>query len=343
MPPRYASVIVRRVTAEPRRDPPTPSLSSAPLVPSLADVVDVHWSRGDAAPPNAAPSLLVEVAHGATAPADFERMAGLLDGPLPADLIDFFYVNTDRGAFEVAQAIARRFVAAAPASAALVVRSRVPRTFVDCNRFLAASDAQFREGGVPPGVMPWVRSARDQAFVRALHAAYVATVSAAMATLRADGLMLSMHTYAPREVGVTVAEDIVAQLHGAYEPDVLEGWPLRPAFDVISHDLDGAAHAPAGFVEALRARCTDLALACADSATYRLHPSTMGWHYAQHLPGRWACVEVRRDLLYRDGRFAAFADDPVDLDRADVLAAPIADALLGVASAATATAEAALR
>src|SRR6478752_1623726 len=80
------------------------------------------------------PSLLLEVPHGATRTADFERVRQRLKGALPPGLGDFFHVNTDVGAPELAEAIARRYVADHPERAALVLRCLVPRTFIDCNR-----------------------------------------------------------------------------------------------------------------------------------------------------------------------------------------------------------------
>ena len=84
-------------------------------------MVDVEIITGERASPAATADLLVEVPHGATTTADYMALAGQLASPLPPSLIDFFYVNTDAGAPELALATARRFVAAEPTRTAAVL------------------------------------------------------------------------------------------------------------------------------------------------------------------------------------------------------------------------------
>ncbi|MEI6129601.1 MAG: hypothetical protein WCR59_06000 [Planctomycetota bacterium] len=67
---------------------------------SIAEVVEVIEIRGTHAA-NAPPQLLIEVPHGATRTEHFTTLAGWLHGDYPADLIDFFHVNTDVGAPEL--------------------------------------------------------------------------------------------------------------------------------------------------------------------------------------------------------------------------------------------------
>lgn len=264
---------------------------------SIPGVVDATVLRGHAAAPDAAPSLLIEIPHGATRTIDFTALASRMTSPLPDGLVDFFHVNTDIGAPELALAIAERVIAAAPTRAVAVLRCRIPRTLIDCNRRLDASADDFKAGKVTPGLMPWITTADDRALLRELHQTYVAAVAAADAALAADGAVVLLHSYAPRTVDVEVDDQIVANLRAAYRPEIEPTWPLRPALDVIGRGVDGVEHAPAAVVAALRTALAALDLAVADSATYPLHPSTLAWDHVVRRPGRALCLEVRRDLL----------------------------------------------
>ena len=145
---------------------------------SIPGVVDVTVIRGAAADPDGAPALLIEIPHGATRTVDYTALASRLTSPLPDGLVDFFHVNTDIGAPELALAVAERVVAAAPTRAVAVLRCLIPRTLIDCNRRLEASLADFRAGKVTPGLMPWVTVDDDRALLRELHQTYVAAVTA---------------------------------------------------------------------------------------------------------------------------------------------------------------------
>ena len=292
---------------------------------SIPDIVDVQLLHGERAPRGAPPDLIVEVPHGATRTADYEAVEALLESPLPPSLVDFFHVNTDAGAPELAEAVARRFVAAAPARTAAVLRCRIPRTFIDCNRRIDAAPDEFREGKVTPGLMPWITAPADRALLRGRYDAYVAAVREAAALLGADGAMLLLHTYAPRSVDVEVGLDIVDKLRHAWQPDVAPTWPLRPEVDIIGRAVDGASHAPAPVVAALRDGLAALGITAADSATYPLHPSTLAWDHATRRPGRVLCLEVRRDLLADP--FEPFAEMRIGAAQVARLAAPLAAAL----------------
>jgi len=290
---------------------------------SIPDVLDVLRFRGERAAPDAPADLLIEIPHGATRMADFTALAALLVSPLPADLIDFFYVNTDAGAPELGEAVARAFVAAEPARSAAVLRCRIPRTFIDCNRQIDAAPEDFKAGKVTPGLMPWITAPEDRALLRGRYQLYVAAVRAAAAGLAPDGALLLLHSYAPRTVDVEVDMDIVASLHRAYRPEVEPTWPLRPELDVIASTPDGASHAPPAVVDALRAGVAPIQVA--DSATYPLHPSTMAWEHVTARPGRALCLEVRRDLLADP--FEPFREMRIGADKVARLAAPLAAAL----------------
>jgi len=264
---------------------------------SIPEVLDVLVMRGAQARPDAALDLLIEIPHGATTTWDFTTLAAKLTSPLPDGLADFFHVNTDAGAPELARAIATQFVADEPTRSVAILRCRIPRTFVDCNRRIDASPADFKAGKVTPGLPPWISTPEDRELVRAAYDRYVSAVREAITRLSRDGAMLLLHTYAPRTIDVEVDLQIVASLRHAYEPDREATWPLRPEVDVIGRELDGTDRAPAGVVLALRERLAERGIELAESATYPLHPSTLAWDHVMARPGRVLCVEVRRDLL----------------------------------------------
>lgn len=261
-------------------------------------VADLEIIDGDEADPARVPDLLVEIPHGATTASDYRRVRGLLRGPLPADLIHFFHVNTDEGAPELGRAIARAVVAARPHLRAKVVRCRIPRTFIDTNRKADTAGGNLREGGITPGLQPYVVDPTDQALLRDLHARYQALCDGLYAEVcGAGGLALIPHTYAPRSVGIErVDTDIVTNLHRVYAPDLADTWPLRPEVDLITRTPKGtdlAADLAAEVFEALAAAGVHVV----DGDTYALHPATMGAQRAAAWPGQTLCWEVRRDLL----------------------------------------------
>jgi hypothetical protein len=292
---------------------------------SIPEILDVLVIRGANAAPDAPPDLVIEIPHGATATADFTVLAARLTSPLPAGLVDFFHVNTDAGAPELAIAIAHRFVAEAPARSVAVLRCRVPRTFIDCNRRLEASDAELKAGKVTGGLMPWITTPEDRAMLRAAYDRYVGAVRAALAALAPGGAILMLHSYAPRTVGVEVDLEIVASLRRAYQPEVEPSWPLRPELDVISRELDGTDRAPPDVVATLRRELAALGLTAADSATYPLHASTLAHGHVLAHPGRALCVEVRRDLLADP--FEPFAQMTIGAAKVERLVAPFVRAL----------------
>jgi predicted N-formylglutamate amidohydrolase len=291
-------------------------------VPGIADLVVIRGLRAAA---NAAFDLVIEIPHGATQTEDFTGLASRLSSPLPDALVDFFHVNTDAGAPELGVATAHHFVAAEPTRTVAVVRCRIPRTFIDCNRRMDATAEDFKAGKLSPGLMPWITTPEDRALLRAAYDAYVSAVREATTRLATDGAMLMLHTYAPRTVDVEVDLKIVESLRAAYRPEALPTWPMRPELDVIGRALDGTSHAPAGVVEALRRELAAQNLAVADSATYPLHPSSLAWEHVMAHPGRALCLEVRRDLLADP--YEPFAQMRISAAKVDRLAAPLAAAL----------------
>lgn len=292
---------------------------------SIPAIVDVEVISGTRAQAGRAIDLVIEMPHGATRTADYDALAARLTSPLPEGLADFFHCNTDAGAPELGLAIAASFVAAEKTRTVGVLRCRIPRTFIDCNRQIDASAEDFKAGKVSPGLMPWITSPEDRALLRDLYDRYTAVVREATGQLGADGAMLLLHTYAPRTVDVEVDLQIVQNLRAAYRPEVEPTWPMRPELDVIGKALDGTSHAPDAVVAALRHALTGHGLGIGDSATYPMHPSTMAYEHVMARPGRTLCLEVRRDLLADP--YEPFAELRIAPSKVDRLAAPIAAAL----------------
>ena len=296
-----------------------------PLLVSIPEVLEITVIRGTEAPAGALPNLVIEVPHGATRTADYRAVEALVHSPLPANLVDFFHVNTDAGAPELALAVAQRFTTMQPGRTAAVLRCRIPRTFIDCNRRVDASPEDFKAGKVTPGLMPWITQEADRALLRVRYDTYVAAVRATLDACLPAGAALLLHSYAPREVGVEVDENIVKSLHHAYTPEVEPTWPLRPPVDVIGRALDGTSYAPAAVVARLRASLDAQGVALADGETYPLHPSTLAWDHALAWPGRTLCVEVRRDLVAEP--FEPFAQMRIGAEKTGRLADALCDAV----------------
>jgi predicted N-formylglutamate amidohydrolase len=287
---------------------------------SIAGVVDVQVVRGARA--GAGADLVIEIPHGATETANFTALAAKLTSPLPDALVDFFHVNTDAGAPELAEAIAARLVAEDPARSVAIVRCRVPRTFIDCNRRIDAAPADFKAGKVTPGLMPWITTDADRELLRAAYERYQRAVRDALDPAAA---ILMLHTYAPRTVDVEVDADIVKNLRQAYRPEVEPTWPLRPEVDIISRALDGTDHAPVEVAQTLRAALAAAGITVGDGATYPLHPSTVAWDHVIARPGRALCVEVRRDLVADP--FEPFAQMTIGAAKVARLTGPFVSAL----------------
>ena len=297
------------------------------LPPSRSGVCAVEVIRGAAADPSRAPDLAVELPHGATRTAEYRALRARLRGAYADDLVDFFHVNTDVGSPEVGRAVAEALVAADPRRSAVLLRSEIPRTFIDCNRVIDAAPELYREGRVTPGVPPWVLDPDDLALLRGLHAAYADAARAVVdAACAAGGFALLLHTYAPRTVDVEVDADIVRNLRAAYLPERVDRWPLRPEVDVIGRTLEGAVLLDPDLLAELTARYAAVGVPVADGRTYPLHPSTWGHHHAARWPGRTLCLEIRRDLVADP--WDPFAEMRVSPARAAAMARPLADALL---------------
>jgi len=290
---------------------------------SIPDVCEVEFVRGVRA--GDVPDLLLEVPHGATRAAHYDRVVGALRGSFPANLRDFFFVNTDVGAPEVAQRTAELFVAADPTRSALVVRCLVPRTFVDCNRVIDV-DAKPRAsaaGEVTPGVQPWVRDPHDIALLLGRYRAYRELVEeSADRICGAGGHMLMVHSYAPRSIDVAVDEHIVERLREAYQPERITTWRLRPPVDLIVDTPDGVRLASPQLMARVQQRLTAAGYDVVLNGAYNLHPMTLAAATAARHPGRTLCLELRRDLLVHS--FTPFAEMHVDPQKIERIARELA-------------------
>jgi hypothetical protein len=284
----------------------------------------VETIRGPAAG-DAVPGLLIEVPHGADRAAHYFALRERLVGDIPDGLEAFFFVNTDVGAWQLGRRLAERWVAADPARAATVVRCLLPRTFIDCNRLADLPGGDLTKGGMTAGIPAYVRDARDQALLLALHADYVATIAPLYARIvGGGGLAVVPHTFAPRTVGIERVDDaIVPNLRAAWAPGTAETWPLRPEVDLITRDAAGVLMAPEGAEESLVERFAAVGITAVPNATYVQHPATLGYRWASEYPGKVLAFEVRRDLLV--DKWTPFAEMAVSASKLD----RFADALLG--------------
>lgn len=267
---------------------------------SIKGVCDLEIVRGAEADPKASPELFFEVPHGATLAMHYDQLRSELQGNYDDGLRDFFFVNTDVGAPELAVAIAQGVVARQPRKVAAVVRCLLPRTFVDCNRIIARDTiaAPSRPGEMTPGLPPWVLHEADRELLVKHYFSYQEVVSAGFAAAcESGGRALCVHTYAPRSVEVAVDDDVVRALHAAYDPERIESWPLRAEVDLITHDAEGRELADKELARGAEREFRAHGLQVARNGTYSLHPSTLAFAFAQQYPGATLCFEVRRDLL----------------------------------------------
>lgn len=273
------------------------------------------------------PCLLIEVPHGADRRADYDALRSRLVGDLPADLHVFFHVNTDVGAWDYGRRVAERVVAMAPRRAALLVRSKIPRTFIDVNRLEDATE-DLSKSGITAGVAPYVRDRRDLALLLDLHRRYVRVVEEAFDLVCANGkgFALTPHTYGPRTMGIEKIDDtIVDALRRAHEPEAWASWPVRPEIDLITRTADGVLMAPEGMSERVLEGYRALGYEAVENKTYHMHPSTQGFRWAARHPGQVFALEVRRDLLVRE--YAPFDEMDVVPEKADRVAGPLAAAI----------------
>jgi len=292
---------------------------------SIEGACEVSWVRGPGAGPDAPPDLFIEIAHGAVRAAEFEAAAARLSPGLPADLRDFFFVNTDAGAPEYARAAAEAFVAApGPPRSVLLVRSLIPRTFLDCNRILDPSTGS----GLTAAFPDYITGEADRRTLLGFYEPYQKTVSAGVsAACGGGGLALMLHTYAPRAIAVDrVDEGIGAALRRAYAPERYERWERRPDADLITSDPTGKRLASEPVASALRRRFAEIGITATENVSYPLHPETTAWRHASAWPGRTLCLEVNRELLADP--FTPFTEMRISAEKARRIGEAVAAACL---------------
>jgi hypothetical protein len=300
----------------------------APSLASVASVCDLTWlgpSDGDGNP-QAPPKLLIEIPHGSTQRADYDTLAAQLRSTLPENLEEFFYVNTDIGAPECALRIGDALASAAGGIGVLLIRSRIPRTFIDCNRVIAGIPGVVVEG-LTPALPSYIHEPDDHQLLKARHRRYHEVVARAYDLVcGAGGLALQLHSYAPRSVEIaTIDETIVDKLRWAYTPEVYARWARRPDIDIICESTDDAPLSSPALVNSILDNYRSLGLEVGASATYRLHPSAMGYHYARRFPGQVVCVELNRELVADP--FTPLAESPLSAAKIERLARPLARSL----------------
>ena len=123
------------------------------------------------------PSLLIELPHGATNTAHFQRYRDFLLGSFPDQLEDFFHVNTDIGTPECAAEIAAAYVKIFPSRRVRIIRCHIPRTFIDCNRVIDAQPDAFQQGKVTPGIPSYVTNQQDQQWLQEQYYKYHSIVT----------------------------------------------------------------------------------------------------------------------------------------------------------------------
>jgi len=275
------------------------------------------------------PTLLLEVPHGATRAEHYDALRRALHGSFPDDLRDFFFVNTDVGAPELALRVGLAVVAAQPTRCVAVLRCLVPRTFVDCNRVIDADarPTSSAAGEMTPGVHAWVKDPGDLEFLLARYGAYRELAESLYESVCGrGGLALMVHSYAPRSIDVPVDEHIVASLREAYRPEKIGSWPLRAEVDLIADDPEGKMLASEALVREVQRELGGAGLGLARCGAYALHPTTLAHAFATKYPGKTLCLEVRRDLLV--SKFTPFAEMPADAQKVERLARPLARAVL---------------
>ena len=274
---------------------------------------------------DAPPDLLIEIPHGATKLLHFESVRGLLRDSYDEDLIKFFYVNTDIGAPEAAVAMTRKLVALDPTRRVRILRSLVPRTFIDCNR--APQQGADKKAKVTAQLPDYIQDSRDIDTLRAYHDAYTEQAERAYAEVcESGGLAITLHTYAPRSVEITdLTHDIVSQLEAAWQPEQAKKWKRRPPVDLITTTDDGEDLSPAELVNAVKSRYQQCGIDAAENATYKLHSGTMGYRWAKRYAGQVLCVEFDRERLVEE--WLPLQPMTVDRDAVDNFVDPLVQAL----------------
>jgi len=292
------------------------------MLQSIPDVAHLEQLSGADADASVPPSLLVEAPHGADEPEHYQRLRAELQGDLPDDLDHFFQVNTDVGAWSIGRRSAERYVQGNPAGSVLLLRSLIPRTFIDCNR-----PANQEADVLTPGIPSYVTDPGDLALLMDRHARYVAAAQSAYGRVCGQGgLAVIPHTYGPRTMGISeVDRTIVRRLHDALAPGRVEQLPLRSEIDLLTREPEGRLLAPE-WAEGLVPTFASAGFEASCNGTYNLHPAGLGHRWSSTWRGRVLTLEARRDLLVEE--WLPFAPKVLNPGPIDAIAAVVAEALL---------------
>ena len=243
------------------------------------------------------PKLFIELPHGAVHREEYTRFADKIPN-LPQDLIEFFFVNTDIGTPELGRAIANVLQ---DSMGIIILRSKIPRTFIDCNRMLSLSEEEYRAGKVTPAIPSYV-AASEQTWLIECHKRYSEKAMELYDQVcGAGGFALMLHSYAPKSVGIDIIEaDIVERLHWAYEPEIYKTWPVRPEIDIIAKTKDNVFLCNQERMFQIKHLFEKEGFHVGISETYPMHPATTAYLYAQKYPSQTLCIEVRRDILMQE-------------------------------------------
>jgi hypothetical protein len=243
------------------------------------------------------PSLFIELPHGAVHVDEFQHFANLIPS-LPKNLVDFFLVNTDVGTPELAQAIAENLK---EEIGVVILRSKIPRTLVDCNRVLSLSEDEYRAGKVTPGIPCYVPNEHHRWLID-IHHRYTEQATSLYKEICANGgFGIMLHSYAPKSVGISqVGHDIVEKLHWAYREDMYKTWPTRPEIDIIGRTKEGDWLCNEGRALSLQNAFEKRGFQVELSKTYPMHPSTTAFRHASSYPDQTLCLEIRRDILMKE-------------------------------------------
>ena len=279
-----------------------------PIV-SIPGLTEVVWHPG-----TTGPVLLLECPHGATSAREYHAVADTLRSKLPDDLVDFFHVNTDFATPECATHLARAVQDLDPRISVLILRCQLPRTFADCNRTLSGGT-----GKMTAAIPSYIKDAADRNDLAERHQRYLQQAGRAYAFAidEGGGMAITLHSYAPRSVGIDHVDDnIVAALHDAYRPETFQQWPQRPQVELITNDATGECLLDDRWLQELRDCYRDAKIPLAENETYQLHDGTLAADFSRRHPGQVLCIEFNRQRLAQNYRpFVELVADAVSIDR----------------------------
>lgn len=311
----------------------------------IPHVCEVWTISGPDADPDAAPSVLCDLPHGATQLAHLNAAKALVSTYPDSRYDKFFLANTDQGSPEYATRFAELIcspeaVAALPdipesARAAaveraatmkvLLIRCLIPRTIADVNRVWDRG-IDFTGANLTGVAAPFLTVPADIAAVKERYDAYIAVARAAYDLICPSGHAFNLHTYAPISVDIIEGENIVDTLERAYTPEHFPSYPKRPEIELITAMADGTYLANEALVAELMPRYRRAGYDIQENTPFVLHPATTTTVYAQLYPERVLVVEVSRARLAQT--FNPFIEMAISPENAEATAKPLAAGFL---------------